>query len=68
MLKQNFGQQTRGIIACEQQTHFRSSLLSAFRREGSDDWKCVCCSQARSIREDVQMENMRFASLKKPNK
>ena len=25
-------------LACEQQTHFR--------RERSDDWKCVCCSQA----------------------
>ena len=39
-------------LACEQQTHFRSSLLSLrkiaiFRRERSDDRKCVCCSQAR---------------------
>ena len=38
-------------IACEQQTHFRSSLLSLrkiaiFRRERSDDRKCVCGSQA----------------------
>ena len=34
-------------IACEQQTHFRSSLLSLRkRRERSDDRKCVCCSQA----------------------
>ena len=38
-------------VACEQQTHFRSSLLSLrkiaiFRRERSDDRKCVCCSQA----------------------
>ena len=32
-------------IACEQQTHYRSSLL---RRERSDDRKCVCCSQAMS--------------------
>ena len=31
------------MLACEQQTHFRSSLLSLF----SDDRKCVCCSQAR---------------------
>ena len=30
-------------LACEQQTHFRSSLL---RRQRSDDRKCVCCSQA----------------------
>ena len=41
-----------GNVACEQQTHFRSSLLSLrkiaiFRRETSDDRKCVCCSQAR---------------------
>ena len=32
-------------LACEQQTHFRSSL-AIFRRERSDDRKCVCCSQA----------------------
>ena len=31
-------------LACEQQTHFRSSLLSLRKR--SDDRKCVCCSQA----------------------
>ena len=31
-------------IACEQQTHFRSSLLSL--RKKWDDLKCVCCSQA----------------------
>ena len=31
-------------IACEQQTHFRSSLLSL--RKKWDDRKCVCCSQA----------------------
>ena len=43
-------------LACEAQTHFRSSLLSLrkiaiFRRERSDDRKCVCASQAilRSI-------------------
>ena len=35
--------------ACEQQTHFWSSLLSLrkiaiFQRERSDDRKCVCCS------------------------
>ena len=28
-------------LACEPQTHFRLSLL-----ERSDDWKCVCGSQA----------------------
>ena len=34
-------------VAYEQQTHFQSSLLSLiFRRERSDDQKCVCCSQA----------------------
>ena len=32
-------------LACEQQTHFRSSLLS-LRKNGSDDPKCVFCSQA----------------------
>ena len=63
-------------VACEPQTHFRSSLLSLrniglhqnkrfyvteivlplgfadaiFRRERSDDRKCVCGSQARSRR------------------
>ena len=35
----------RRTVACEPQTHFRSSLLS-LRRERSDDRKCVCCSQA----------------------
>ena len=37
-------------VACEQQTHFRSSLLSLqkiFSEERIDDRKCVCCSQAR---------------------
>ena len=38
------------LLACEQQTHFRSPLLSLppsiFRRERSDDRKCVCGSQA----------------------
>ena len=34
----------RLALACEQQTHFRSSLN---RRERSDDRKCVCCSQAK---------------------
>ena len=39
-------------VACEQQTHFRSSLLSLppknsyFNLERSDDRKSVCCSQA----------------------
>ena len=44
---------TGAAVACEQQTHFRSSLLSLrkiaiFRRERSDDRKCVCGSQARA--------------------
>ena len=39
------------MVACEQQTHFRSSLLSLrkiaiFQRERSDDRKCVGCSLA----------------------
>ena len=39
------------LLACEQQMHFRSALLSlrkiaVFRRERGDDRKCVCCSQA----------------------
>ena len=39
------------MVACEQQTHFRSSLLSLrkiaiFQRERGDDRKCVCCSLA----------------------
>ena len=43
------------LIACDQQqTHFRSSLLSLrkiaiFRRERTDDRKCVCCSQAKLL-------------------
>ena len=37
------------MLACEQQTHFRSSLLSLF----SDDRKCVCCSQARLCRQSL---------------
>ena len=36
-------------IACEQQTHFRSS------RERSDDRKCVCCSQATVRELEVQL-------------
>ena len=36
---------TTGDLACEQQMHFRSSLLS-FQRERSNNRKCVCCSQA----------------------
>ena len=39
---------TYNKVACEQQTHFRSSLLSILRRERSDDRKCVCCSQANN--------------------
>ena len=34
--------ETTNQVACEAQTHFRSSL----RRERSDDRKCVCASQA----------------------
>ena len=52
------------IIACEQQTHFRSSLLSPFekyinifRRERSDDRKCVCCSQASIIKVEVSVSS-----------
>ena len=44
-----FRPQLGPAIACEQKTHFRSSLLSlpmTFRRERGDDRKCVCCSQA----------------------
>ena len=37
------------VIACEQQTHFRS--------ERSDDRKCVCCSQAIVITARLQSEN-----------
>ena len=49
------GHRTYVFIACEQQTHFRSSLLSLrkiaiFRRERRDDRKCVCCSQANGFR------------------
>ena len=41
----SFSKRGKTKLACEQQTHFRSSLLSL--RERSDDRKCVCCSQAR---------------------
>ena len=39
------------MVASEQQTHFRSSLLSLrkiaiFQRERGDDRKCFCCSLA----------------------
>ena len=34
------------LLACEAQTHFRSSLLSLRASERSDDRKCVCASQA----------------------
>ena len=39
------------MVACEQQTPFRSSLLSLrkiaiFQRERGDDRKCFCCSLA----------------------
>ena len=39
------------MVACEQQTHFRSSLLSLrkiaiLQRERGDDRKCFCCSLA----------------------
>ena len=37
------------LLACEQQTHFRSSLLSLRKIQRSDDQKCVCCSQATSL-------------------
>ena len=40
---------TCAIVACEQQTHFRSSLLSLRKIERNDDRKYVCCSQASAI-------------------
>ena len=47
---------TGWIVACEQQTHFRSSLhlppknsTLFFEGRWSDDRKCVCCSQASWI-------------------
>ena len=44
------------MLACEQQTHFRSSLLSLrkiaiFRRKIRDDLKCVYCSLAIRMHE-----------------
>ena len=42
------------LLACEQQTHFRSSLLS--------DRKCVCCSQAKELPE---VESRRNGKAKK---
>ena len=49
-------------VACEAQTHFRSSLLSLrkiaiFRRERSDDRKCVCASQA-TVEEDLRLKSV----------
>ena len=46
------------LLACEQQTHFRSSLLSL----RSDDRKCVCCSQAKELHARVQ----RLTLVEKP--
>ena len=65
MLKQNSGQQTEGYYSLRKADAFPVVASLPFRRERSDDRKCVCCSQARGIMEDVQMENKRFASLKK---
>ena len=39
---------TYNEVTYEQQTHFRSPLLFIFRRERSDDRKCVCCPQANN--------------------
>ena len=46
-------------LACEQQTHFRSSLL----RERNDDRKCVCGSQA-TLKQVVSS----FPSFRPPGK
>ena len=66
---QNFGQQTKGYYNLRTADAFPLVASLPFWRERSDDRKCVCCSQARGIMEDVQMENnnMRFASLKNIN-
>ena len=67
------------LLAREQQTHFRSSLLSLsllppsfspspsaiFRRERSDDRKCVCCSQARFLSMVDWVEYEPFVAKKK---
>ena len=60
------------LLACKQQTHFRSSLLSLSlppslpqRRERSDDRKCVCCSQARFLSMVDWVEYEPFVAKKK---
>ena len=58
-------QKFRKLLACEQQTHFRSSRFSPsekyiFRRERSDDRKCVCCSQARKLFTDFRNALLHF--------
>ena len=42
-----------GSVACQQQMHFRSSLLSLRR---SDDRKCVCCLQAKGSEVIIKVE------------
>ena len=59
---------TQHCIACEQQTHFRSSLLSIrkiaiFQRERSDDRKCVCSSQAMQCCVTIGAGNRPIAML-----
>ena len=60
--------QATGALACEQQTHFRSSPLSLrkvaiFQRERSDDRKYVYCSQATGART-LSTFNFIFSLLK----
>ena len=64
----NFAVISPSLLACEAQTHFRSSLLSLrkiaiFRRERSDDRKCVCASQATSLLENHVIINMSKLAL-----
>ena len=46
---QNHNANDRPVLACKQQTYFRTSLLSLRKRERSDDRKYVCCSQAKPV-------------------
>ena len=49
-------------LACEAQTYFRSSLLSAPSRERSDDRKYVCASQA-TVSSDVSIQGLQWQPL-----
>ena len=53
-------------LACEQQTHFRSSLLS-LRRERSDDRKCVGCSQASKQQAIIKKIQFHSETNEPPN-